>query len=114
MRPTPTLRFFSEACFARSSIRREVGPSAVTGFSMNTLSFFSIAYWKCTQRKASGVVKMDVAGTQGINGVLVAIEADEFAVVRHIDLAGHGTLLQSVKAAVETVLEHIRHGHEFN
>ena len=58
MRPTPTLMFFADACFARSSIRREVGPSAVSGFSMNTLMPFSMAYLKCTQRKASGVVKM--------------------------------------------------------
>jgi hypothetical protein len=35
-----------------------LGPSTVTGFSMKTLTPFSIAYLKWTQRKAGGVAKM--------------------------------------------------------
>ena len=61
IRPTPHFSFFASACFASSNIRRLVGPSAVTGFSMKTFRPFSIAYLKCTQRNASGVVKITMS-----------------------------------------------------
>ncbi len=43
IRPTPTLRFFSLALSARAMILRVVGPSTVTGFSMNVFTPFSMA-----------------------------------------------------------------------
>ncbi len=43
IRPTPTLRFFAAACSPRASILRVLGPSTVTGFSMNEFSPRSIA-----------------------------------------------------------------------
>ena len=43
IKPTPTLRFFAPASSASLSMRREVGPSAVTGFSMKTFSPFWMA-----------------------------------------------------------------------
>ena len=58
IRPTPTLRFFFFASSLRANIRRVEGPSGVSGFSMKTLTPFSMAFLKCTQRKAQGLVKM--------------------------------------------------------
>ena len=43
IKPTPTLRFLAEASSASLSMRREVGPSAVSGFSMKTLRPFWMA-----------------------------------------------------------------------
>ena len=41
--PTPTLRFLAVASSASLNILREVGPSAVSGFSMKTFSPFWMA-----------------------------------------------------------------------
>ena len=46
IKPTPTFKFRFVASSESSSIRRLVGPSDVSGFSMNTLSPFSMAYLK--------------------------------------------------------------------
>ena len=58
MRPTAVLRFFLSASSASWIMRFEVGPSTATGFSMNTLSPFLIAYWKWTHRNAGGVARI--------------------------------------------------------
>jgi hypothetical protein len=46
--------FFFASSFS-ASIRRAVGPSVHTGFSMKTLTPLSMAYLKWTQRNAGGV-----------------------------------------------------------
>ena len=51
----------------------------------------------------------DVAGPQRIHGVLVAVEADEAAVFRHVDLVGE-LRLDGLVAVVELRLEDVRHG----
>ena len=85
--PTPTFWFFLTDSLASSNILTEVGASTDTGFSMNTLSPLSMAYLKWTQRNTGGVAKNhDVARLQAVHRFLVAVEADEPAVLRHVDL----------------------------
>lgn len=112
IRPTPTLRFFCFASLFNSSIRREVGPSAVTGFSMKTLMPFSMAYLKCTpaERQRRGE-NGDIALLETVDRTLVGIKADVFAVVGHIHLILVFSL-EGIVGAVETVLENIGHGNE--
>lgn len=56
--PALTFRPIATDCWANLIMRREVGPLAVSGFSMKTFSPFSIAQAKCTQRNASGLAKI--------------------------------------------------------
>ncbi len=56
--PTPTFRFFFFASSFSASIRFVVGPSTVTGFSMNVCRPLSMACVNCTQRNAGGVPRI--------------------------------------------------------
>ena len=54
-----------------------------------------------------------VARLEAVHGLLVAVEADELAILGHVDLVAVG-LLQLVVAVVEPILEHVGHGHELD
>ena len=50
-----------------------------------------------------------ISRAQRVDGTLIAVEAEELAVVRNIHLRADGAFLQGVVAAVELVLEDIGH-----
>ena len=54
-----------------------------------------------------------VARLQAVHRLLVGVEADELAVLGHVDLVGE-LLLQLRVAAVEAVLEDVGHGHQLD
>ena len=54
-----------------------------------------------------------IARPQTIDGPAVAVKADELAVLGHVDLRLHG-LFQMPVAGRQPVLEHVRHGHQFD
>ena len=55
----------------------------------------------------------DATRLQRVDGILVAIEAHELPVLRHIDLCGM-LRLEALQAAFELPLEHIRHRHQLD
>ena len=55
----------------------------------------------------------DVARLQAIHRLLVGVEADELAVLGHVDLVGE-LLLQVAVAALQPVLEDVGHGHQLD
>jgi hypothetical protein len=101
IKPTPTLRFLAEASSASLSMRREVGPSAVSGFSMNTWSPFWMAYAKWTQPERQRRGKNgNIARLQAIHRVLIGVESDEPALRRHVH-DGAIILAQGLVAFIE-------------
>ena len=90
-----------------------LGPSTVTGFSMKTLTPFSMAYLNCTQRNAGGVAIVTMSPRiEGIDRQLVGVEADEFLRLRDVHLVrelGHERRV----ARLESVVKHVRHRDEF-
>src|SRR5439155_18933897 len=55
----------------------------------------------------------DVAGFEAVHGLFVSVEADEFAVLWHVNFLPT-RFCQTLMAAVEAVLENISHGHELD
>ena len=86
--------------------------SATSGFSMKTLRPRSIAYWKWTQRNASGVARITMSpGCKAVHRFLVGVEADELLVFGDMQQVWLRLILlfECVDAFVQPVLEDVGH-----
>ena len=103
-------------CFASAPaarMRRTPGASVASGFSMKTCLPASTAASKCPGRKPGGW-PMTTTSTPLSISLLVGVQADELAFLRHIDLIAEAAMLGRVVAAllaasklIETALQTI-------
>ena len=108
MRPTPTFRFFFSASSASLYIFLALGAVGDERLFHEDIQAFldRVAEMHPAESQRRGE-DGDVARLQAIHGVLVAVEADELAVVRHIHFVGV-LGLQRLEAVVQARFERRR------
>ncbi len=110
--PPAILRFFFVASSPAFSTRRMPGASTANDFSMNTWQPLATAYSRWMGRKPGGVVNStSPPGADRVDGLLVAVQADELPLLGHVDLLFE-LLRKGLRAGLEPVVEEVGHGPE--